>query len=122
ATLQLGAIHDVGNTQYGRRRIIDVKGGSLTGDRVQASFLAGGLDLELTLSSGTIELEELDVLRTNDNALIYMRSCGVAAAGDTIVRVVPDIEVANGSAYAWLNTAKLAGTRALDTAAGTLTL
>ena len=122
ATLQLGAVHDVGNTQYGRRRIIDVKGGSLTGDRIQASFLTGGLDLELTLSNGSVELEELDILRTSDNALIYMRTCGVAPAGDAVVRVVPDFEVANSSSHAWLNTAKLAGTRALDTVAGTLTL
>ena len=122
ATLQLGAVHDVGNTQYGRRRIIDVKGGSLTGDRIQASFLTGGLDFELTLSNGSVELEELNILRTSDNALIYMRTCGVAPAGDAVVRVVPDFEVANSSSHAWLNTAKLAGTRALDTAAGTLTL
>ena len=122
ATLQLGTVHDAGNTQYGHRRIIDVKGGSLTGDRIQASFLSGGLDLELTLSNGAVELEELDILRTNDNTLIYMRGCGVAPSGDSVVRIVPDFEVATSSSYAWLNTAKLAGTRVLDTAAGTLTL
>jgi hypothetical protein len=122
ATLTLGATHDAGNTQYGRRRIIDVKGGTLTGDRIQATFLTGGLDLELTLSNGAVELEEIDILRTSDNALILLRSCGVAAAGDTVVRIVPDFEVANSSSHAWLNTAKLAGTRALDAAAGTITL
>jgi len=122
ATLQLGTTHDVGATQYGNRRLYDVKGGTLTGDKIQATFLTGGLDLELTLSNGSIELEEIDVLKASDNTLIYLRSCGMAPAGSTSVRVVPDFEVATGSSLAWLNTGKFAGTRTLDATAKTITL
>jgi hypothetical protein len=122
ATLQLGATHDVGVTQYGHRRIIDVKGGTLTGSRIQATFLTGGLDLELTLSNGVVELEQIDVLRTSDGTLIFMRNCGMAPSGESTVTVVPDFEVANSSTYAWLNTGKFAGTRVLDSTAGTLEL
>ena len=122
ATLQLGTTHDVGVTQYGHRRVIDVKGGTLTGDRIQATFLTGGLDLELALSNGIVELEEIDVLRTSDGTLIYLRGCGMAPAGDSTVRVVPDFEVANSSSFAWLNTGKFAGTRVLDATAGTIEL
>jgi hypothetical protein len=122
ATLQLGQTHDVGTTQYGHRRILDVKGGSLTGDRVQATFLTGGLELELTLSNGTVELEQLDVLRTSDNTLIYLRTCGLAPSGDQAVRVVPSFEVVTSSSLAWLNTGKFVGTRAVDATAGTINL
>ena len=62
------------------------------------------------------------MLRASDNTLIYLRSCGVAPAGDATVRIVPDLEVANSSSLAWINTAKLAGTRVLDTTANTITL
>jgi hypothetical protein len=120
ASLQLGTIHDVGATQYGHRRVIDVKGGTFTGSRIQGSFLTGGLDLELTLSNNAVELEQIDILKTSDGTLIYMRGCGMALAGDSAVRVVPDFEVATSSSYAWLNTGKFAATRVLDSAGSTI--
>ncbi|WP_437656187.1 DUF3237 domain-containing protein [Sorangium sp. So ce1182] len=122
ATLQLGDTHDVGTTQFGHRRLRDVTGGTLTGDEIQATFLTGGMDLELTLSNGSVELEEINILRASDGTLIYLRSCGVAPAGDAVVRIVPDFEVAQSSSLAWLNTGKFAGTRVVDAAAGTLQL
>jgi hypothetical protein len=118
ATLQVSGIHDVGATQYGHRRIIDVTGGTVTGDKLTATFLTGGLDLELTLSNSAVELEEIDILKASDGTLIYLRSCGMAPAGDSAVRIVPDFEVATSSSLAWLNTGKFAGTRVLN-AAGT---
>lgn len=121
-TLTLGATHDVGNTQFGHRRQLDVKGGQVTGDRLQATVLSGGLDYELTLSNGATELEEINILRASDNTTIFMRNCGVAPAGESVVRIVPDIEAPTASALAWLNTAKLVGTRVVDAAGGHIDL
>jgi hypothetical protein len=122
STLKLGATHDLGNTQFGHRRILDVKSGTVTGDRVTASVLDLGLDLELTLSNGSVELEQINILRASDGTLIFMRNCGVAAAGDTEVRVVADFEVATAKSLAWLNTGKYVGTRVVNASAGTLQL
>ncbi len=122
ATFELGEIHDVGKVQYGQRRLLDITGGTLTGDRVQGTVLTGGLDLELELSNGSIELEQINIIRTSDNALIFMRTCGFAPAGDSVTRIVPDIEVANSSPLSWLNTGKFAGTRVVDEAAKTIEL
>ncbi|MFI9640038.1 DUF3237 family protein [Micromonospora sp. NPDC051925] len=122
ATAQLGAIRDVGTTQYGRRRILDIRGGTVTGDRINGTLLAGGLDLELTLSNGATELEQINILRTGDGTLIYLRGCGVAPAGDSTVRIVPDFEAPNSSPYAWLNTGTYAGTRTVNTTTDTLEL
>jgi hypothetical protein len=122
ATLELGETHDVGLTQYGERRLLDVTGGTVTGDRIGATFLTGGLELELTLSNGAVELEEIHMLRASDGALIYLRTCGVAPSGDSVVRIVPDFEVGNSSSLAWLNTGTFAGTRVVDEAAGTVDL
>ncbi|AUX46808.1 cellulosome protein dockerin type I [Sorangium cellulosum] len=122
ATLQLGETHEVGTTQFGHRRLLDVTGGTLTGDRIQATVLTGGMDLELTLSNGSVELEQINILRASDGTLIYLRSCGVAPAGDEVVRIVPDFEVPNSSSLAWLNTGKFAGIRVVDAAAGTVQL
>jgi len=110
-SLTVSATHNVGNTQYGKRRQLDVSGGTITGDKLKGTVLAGGLDYELTLSNGAMELEEVLVYKTSDNTSIFVRNCGVAAAGDQAIRIVPDIEAPTSGSYAWLNTTKLFGTR-----------
>ena len=110
-SLTLSATHNVGNTQYGKRRQLDVSGGTITGDKLKGTVLTGGLDYELTLSTGAMELEEVLIYKTSDNASIFVRNCGVAAPGDSVVRIVPDIEAPTAGSYAWLNTTKLVGTR-----------
>jgi hypothetical protein len=122
ATLQVTATQDVGTTQYGHRRILDIGGGTATGSRLQATFLKGGFDFELTLSNGVVEQEQIDVLKASDGTLIYLRTCGVAAAGDSEVRIVPDFEVATSSSLAWLNTGVFAGTRTVDSTGSTMEL
>lgn len=110
-SLNVSATHNVGNTQFGKRRQLDVSGGSITGDKLKGTVLTGGLDYELTLSTGAMELEEILIYKTSDNTSIFVRNCGVAAPGDSVVRIVPDIEAPTGGSYAWLNTTKLVGTR-----------
>ncbi|HKO48714.1 MAG TPA: DUF3237 family protein [Polyangiaceae bacterium] len=114
ASLTVSATHDVGTTQFGKRRQLDVSGGTITGDKLKGTVLAGGLDYELTLSTGAMELEEVLIYKTSDNTSIFVRNCGVAAAGDQVVRIVPDIEAPTSGSYSWLNTTKLVGTRAVS--------
>ncbi|HEY5451283.1 MAG TPA: DUF3237 family protein [Polyangia bacterium] len=120
--LTVSATHDVGNTQFGHRRQLDVSGGTITGDKLKGTVVTGGLDYELTLSNGAIELEEVLIWKTSDNVNIFTRICGVAAAGDSVVRIVPDIEAPTSGSYAWLNTTKLVGTRVVDAAGNKITL
>ena len=113
--VDIGEMNNVGLTQYGQRRFTDLKGGSIEGE-LAATFLPGGLDFELTLENGTVELEQVAMLRAADNSPIYMRSCGLAPKDATMVRFVPDFEAPNSSSVAWLNTGKFVGTRTLDEA------
>jgi hypothetical protein len=122
ATLQLGEMYDVGETQYGRRRMDVVKSGAVDGARLEGTVAAGGLDFELMLSNGSVEFESVGIVRTKDNTPIYVRTCGVALPGESTIRIVPDFEVATASAYAWLNTGKFVGTRVVDRAAKSVRL
>jgi hypothetical protein len=113
-SLTVSDTHDVGNTQYGKRRQLDVSGGTITGDKLKGTVMSGGLDYELTLSNGAMELEEVLIYKTSDNTSIFVRNCGVAASGDSVVRIVPDIEAPTSGSYSWLNTTKLVGTRTVE--------
>jgi hypothetical protein len=101
---------------------LDVSSATFQGERIQGTFLTGGLELELKLANGALEIEQIDLLRTSDGAIIYMRTCGFAAAGDTVSRFVPDFEAPNNSRHAWLNTGKFAGTRTVNQQQGTVEL
>jgi len=119
--LQYSAIHDVGVTKFGHRRQFDISGGTITGALINGTVLTGGLDYELTLSNGSVELEQINILRAG-NTSILMRNAGVAPAGAAYVRVVLDFEAPNSSQYAWLNTVKFAANRIVDSTEKTITL
>ncbi len=121
AEMSLGNIHDMGQTQYGRRHLIEVTGGKVNGPDISAEVLTGGLDFQLTLSNGAMEIDQVNILKTSDGQYIYFRNCG-ASADSNDVRVVPDFEAPSSSAYSFLNTGKFAGTRTLNTARKTMTL
>jgi hypothetical protein len=120
-TLQIGAVHDVGMTKFGKRRQYDINGGAVTGDKFAGTVLAGGLDYELTLSNGSTEIEQINIIKAN-NIPILMRNAGVTPNGGTNARVVLDFEAPNSSSYAWLNTGKFAAMRIVDTVAKTIRL
>jgi hypothetical protein len=114
----VGKVHDVGRTQYGQRVQIDVTGGSITGPKLEAKLLDRGLDYQLTLDNGVVELEQLHIFEVGD-ASVYMRNCGVAP-GPGNVRVVLDFEAPNASDVEWLNTGTYVGIREFDAQAMTL--
>jgi Protein of unknown function (DUF3237) len=120
ATLTLGAIHPVGITPYGFRRLLDVNGGTITGTRINGTVHKGGLDMDLALREGTVEIEQVLILRASDGANIYVRGMGVALPGDPTGRVVLDFEAPTSGSHAWLNTGTYVATRTVDAAAKTV--
>jgi hypothetical protein len=117
AELRTGAILDLGQTQYGARRVIPIDGGAISGPRIEGEFQDLGLEWELTTADGNVELEARNVIRTSSGALIYMRTCGAARGGS--VRIVPDFEAGSSGAN-WLNQGTFVGTRELGVSTMTL--
>jgi len=110
-TLDIRAEHEVGNTPYGYRRLLDVSGGTITGDRLQGSVLTGGLEYELELSNGVMEYQGINILDTGDGSRIFVRSCGVAPDAGSTPRIIPDFEATTSGSYAFLNTGTWVATR-----------
>src|SRR5688572_1871940 len=111
----------VGQTLFGSRRAAVGLEGSVTGARLSGAVESGALDLELALANGTVEVEQIFVLRASDGTYIYARNAGTGPnAAD--VRVVMDFEAPNAGQHAWLNAGKFVARRELNAAAKVMRL
>ncbi|OYN94119.1 hypothetical protein CGZ94_09755 [Enemella evansiae] len=108
---------EVGQTRAGRRRVIPIEGGTVTGPRLRGRVLRGGADFQLISSATTSELDARYVLETDDGERLFVTNTayrtGTAAdiealaAGERVpperiyFRCVPRFEVA-GEKWRWL--------------------
>jgi hypothetical protein len=121
AEVKLDAVYDVGRTPFGQRQAAVTQAGTITGPKIQGAILPGGLDYQLTLANGVVEVEQILVLRLGENVHVIMRNAGTGPnAGD--LRVVYDFEAPAPGDLAWLNTGRYVGRRTIDTATKTMRL
>jgi hypothetical protein len=121
AEVKLEAIYDVGQTPFGKRQAAVTQIGTMSGPKIEGSILPGGLDYQLILANGVVEVEQILVLRLSNNQHVIMRNAGTGPdAGD--LRVVYDFEAPTTGDFAWLNTGKFAGRRTIDAATKTMRL
>ena len=112
---------DVGQTQYGMRRVAIGLDGSVKGAKFSGAVAPGTLDFELTLANGTVEIEQTLVLQATDGSYVYARNAGTGPSADD-VRIVMDFEAPNAGEHAWLNSGKFVARRELNAAAKTMRL
>jgi len=115
----VAAPQNIGAVPYGARRTAPLSGGDFEGPRLRGTVLpAGSADWLLVRSDGVLEMDLRATLRTEDGALISMRSFGLRhgppeviaaiARGETVdpttyyFRTTPRFETAH-PAYAFLN-------------------
>jgi Protein of unknown function (DUF3237) len=116
--VDVGPIRDLGATPHGRRRIVPILGGRVTGVRLQADVLPGGADWQHVRADSIIELEARYSILTRDGVEIAVLNRGLRRAppeimerlsrGDAVdpalvyCRTVPTFEAPAGP-YDWLN-------------------
>lgn len=127
AEITLAPAQELGDTPQGRRRIINITGGSFRGERLSGRVLAGGADWQMIRPDGVADLDARYTLETADGALIYVRNHGYRhgpadvlqklAAGEEVdpslyyMRTTPLFETGDAR-YAWLNRLICVGTGA----------
>lgn len=111
----------IGTTPYGQRHVAVGLEGSIDGPRFLGSVMEGALDFMLTLPNGTIEIEQILVLRGTDGSYVHVRNAGAGPNADD-VRVVMDFEAPDASEHAWMNSGTYVARRELNASASTLTL
>jgi len=120
-TVKLGTALDLGATPYGKRRILPMDGGSIESARLKGTLREGGLDYELTLANGVLEVEQIAILKSSAGDVV-MRGCGLSTGATTPARMVLDFEAGSSGANAWLNGGTYVGERKLDASGTSMTL
>jgi hypothetical protein len=113
AEIKLDNVYDVGRTPFGQRQVAVTQEGKMIGPRITATVLPAGLDFELGLSNGVLEVEQILVLQTSDNRYAIMRNVGTGVSGND-VRIVYDFEAPTAGDFAWLNSGTYVGRRTID--------
>jgi hypothetical protein len=117
-TARLAEAVPVGPGPYGTRRIREVLGGEVTGERIRGRIGTGGADWVLVGSDGWGRLDVRLTIHTHDGAYLYVQYFGVieyndaaraANAGerssdfaDHYFRTAPRLETGD-ERYAWVN-------------------
>jgi len=107
---------DVGQTQYGMRRVAVGLDGYVKGSKLSGLVAPGTLDFELALANGTVEIEQTLVMQAMDGSYVYARGAGTGPS-TADVRIVMDFEAPNAGEHAWLNSGKFVARRELNAAA-----
>ncbi len=117
----LERVAEIGTTPFGERAVAVGLEGAVNGPKLSGTVMEGALDFALTLSNGTIEIEQILVLQAADGSYILARNAGTGPDADDI-RIVMDFEAPNESDHAWLNSGTYVARRELNPSAGTMDL
>ena len=127
--VELGTPIELGDSPRGRRRIIPIVGGAVTGERLSGTVLNLGADWQTIFADGSAELDTRYAMETHDGALIDIRNFGYRhgpkevlerlARGEDVdpalyyMRTQPRFETGDPR-YGWLNRTVFCGTGARD--------
>lgn len=118
ARAAVGKPIDVGETRHGKRRIIPITGGTVTGPRLQGTVVEGGTDWQHLHPDGLTELVARYLIRASDGTLITVVNRGLRhgppdvmarlIAGEKVdpaliyFRAIPTLEAPPGP-HDWVN-------------------
>ena len=116
--VDVGPIRDLGAMPHGRRRLVVILGGVVSGPRLAGDILPGGADWQYVRDDGSVELVARYAIKTTAGPEIAVSNRGIRraapevlarlAAGEPVdpaliyFRTIPTFEAPDG-ALSWLN-------------------
>lgn len=85
ARVQVGQPLEVGDVLHGRRRIIEILGGTFEGPDIKGRVLPGGADWQIVQDDGFSELDTRYALETDDGAIVYVQNAGLRHASQEVM-------------------------------------
>jgi hypothetical protein len=90
---------ELGETHFGRRRIVPITGGSVKGPRLNGRVLPGGADWQIIRRDGTAELEARYTIDAGDGALVSVVNRGLRHGPPDVIRKLIAGERVDPGAY-----------------------
>ncbi|WP_235502702.1 MULTISPECIES: DUF3237 domain-containing protein [unclassified Kitasatospora] len=84
--VRLDPILDLGDSHWGRRRVINIIGGAFEGPRLAGEILPGGADWQVLHPDGMASIDTRYTLRTHDGAHLYLATSGVRHGPPEVLR------------------------------------
>jgi hypothetical protein len=119
ARVLIGTPIDLGMVGGGRKRIVPITGGRVTGERFSGDVLPGGADWQMLRPDGVLDVSARYTVRANDGSIVSIVNTGYrhgpadildrVAAGEMVdpalyyFRTTPRFEAPDNSRHAWLN-------------------
>jgi hypothetical protein len=95
----LGEPLELGQTPWGRRRVIPIAGGEFEGPALDGTILAGGADWQVVHADGTASIDTRYTLQTHDGALISVATHGVRHGSQEVLARIAAGEVVDPAEY-----------------------
>ena len=67
----------IGDTGAGVRRVVDIRGGTVAGPRLNGRIRPGGADFQIIRPNELIDLEARYAFETDDGAVVYVENRGI---------------------------------------------
>ncbi|MGO1545095.1 MAG: DUF3237 domain-containing protein [Gulosibacter sp.] len=96
--VELGPLDEYGVTRAGKRRIIPILGGKITGE-IDAEVLPGGADWQIARPDGAFEIDGRYSARTADGELVYIQVAGVRSGPAEVLAALGRGEQVDPSEY-----------------------
>jgi hypothetical protein len=77
---------EIGQVPHGRRRIVQILGGTVRGPMLNATVEPGGADWQLIQPDGFSELDTRYTLRTEQGQLVYVQNAGIRHAAPDVMQ------------------------------------
>ena len=90
---------ELGQTPWGRRRVIGVTGGDFAGPRLSGTLLPGGADWQVVHEDGTATIDTRYTLECHDGALISVATHGCRHGPREVLKRIADGELVDPSEY-----------------------
>lgn len=85
ARVRVGQPLVVGDVLHGRRRIIEILGGTFEGPDIKGRVLPGGADWQIVQPDGFSELDTRYALQTDDGHVVYVQNAGIRHAAPEVM-------------------------------------
>ena len=99
AAINISSIKDLGITPIGHRRIIDLKGGTVSGPKLKGKILPGGADWQYIRDDNVTYVDARYTIEADDGALIYVSNQGYRHGPKDVIEKIKRGEPVKDNSY-----------------------